>query len=445
MLSDSDVRRIIDAALAASKASETEVTIFEGDTALTRFANNEIHQNVAESDASLVVRVAVGKKVGVASLNRADEAGARHAVERAMELARFQVENADYAGMPGAVPAQRLNGVARGTVDCGPQGRAKGVEAVVRRSLEAGMVAAGAFSTNLNRVTIGNSHGLFQQHESTDANLNTVVMGDDSSGYADHTAMDASEIDADALGQRAVRKAIQGRSPRNVDPGEYTVVLEEPAVNDMLDFFSGEGFSALTVQEGRSFMAGHIGERVMGENITIWDDGLASDTIALPFDYEGTPRQRVELITNGVAVSAVYDSQTAAKDKRPSTGHALPAGVTWGPLPLHMHLAPGTASYDDLIAGVKRGILVTRFWYTRTVHPLTVTVTGMTRDGTFLIEDGQIVAPVRNLRFTQSYLEAFRNVEAIGAATRLQREFGGGNRVPALRIAGWKFTGGTQY
>ncbi len=445
MLTDSAIRSIVDAVMVAAKADEAEVTIFEGDSALTRFANNEIHQNVAEQDASLLVRVAQGKRVGVASLNRADPAGARLAAERAAELARFQVENPDYAGMPGPSPASATRGVAPGTLTFGPDQRAAGVRAVVSQAMAAGLTAAGAFSTEHSRVTLANSHGALQQHESTHANLNTVIMSPTSSGFGDHTAVDVTEIDAEAIGARAVRKAVEGREPRSLEPGAYTVVLEEPAVADLLDFLSYEGFGAQAVQEGRSFMAGHLGQQVAGANVSIWDDGLANDTLTMPFDFEGVPRLRVDLIRDGVAVGAVYDRLTAAKEHRASTGHALPAGSTFGPIPLHLHLAAGTASYGDLVAGVKRGVLVTRFWYTRTVHPLTVTVTGMTRDGTFLIEDGRIVAAVRNLRFTQSYLEALRNVEAIGRDTKLVREFGGSNRVPALRIAGWNFTGGTEH
>ena len=445
MLTDSEVRRIVEVALAASKASETEITIFEGDSALTRFANNEIHQNVTERDTSLLVRVVFGKKVGVASLNRVDEAGVRLVVERASELARFQVDNPDYAGMPPVLPVTTVNGVAAGTVAFGPDRRAAAVGVVVRRAMEHGLVAAGAFSTSLDRVTLANSHGVLLQHESTDANLNTVVMSDSSSGFADHTTMDASEIDAEAVAGRAVHKALQGQSPQALPSGDYTVVLEPPAVNDIVDFLAYEGFGAQAVQEERSFMSGRLGQQVVGPNITVWDDALAADTIPMPFDYEGVPKQRVALITNGVAIGPVYDMATAAKEGKQSTGHALPAGSTFGPMPLHLHLAPGDVSDAGLVAGVKRGVLVTRFWYTRTAHPLTVTVTGMTRDGTFLIEDGTIVAPVRNLRFTQGYLEALRNVDAIGRTTSLQREFGGGNRVPSLRINNWHFTGTTEH
>lgn len=444
MLSDNAVRSVVDSVMLAAKGSDVEVTLFESDESLTRFANNEIHQNVAEQDASLLVRVAQGKRVGVVSLNRADPEGARQATERAAELARHQVENPDYAGMPGAEPAGIAPGPAAGTLAFGADRRAHGVQAVVSQAMAVGLTAAGAFSTGHNRVTLANSNGAFQQHESTRANLNTVVMSATSSGFGDHTAADATEIDAEAVGARAVRKAVESQAPRSLEPGAFTVVLEEPAVADLLDFLAYEGFGAQAVQEGRSFMSGRFGQQVVGSNVSIWDDGLASDTLAMPFDYEGVPRQRVDLIRQGVAVSAVYDRATAAKEHRASTGHALPAGRTFGPIPLHLRLGPGTASVDDLLAGVERGVLVTRFWYTRTVHPLTVTVTGMTRDGTFLVEDGRVVGAVRNLRFTQSYLEALRNVEAIGRDTKLVREFGGANRVPALRIAGWNFTGSTE-
>ena len=222
-------------------------------------------------------------------------------------------------------------------------------------------------------------------------------------------------------------------------------MLDEPAVCDIVDFLAYLGFGALAVQEGRSFMAGHIGEKVLGDNITVWDDGLAADTIPFPFDFEGVPKQRVNLVTNGIAKGLVYDTNTALKDGVASTGHGLPAGNTFGPVPRNLFLAPGTASKEELIRSVKRGIFITRFWYTRTVHPLSITVTGMTRDGTFLIENGEIVAPVRNLRFTQSYVEALNHVDLLGKDAKLQKDMFAYNRVPALKIAKWNFTGVTEY
>jgi len=445
MLTEPEIKRALDAALAHSRADQTEVLLFETDAALTRFANNEIHQNVAERDASLLVRLVVGRKIGVASLNRTDEAGARLAVDRASELARFQVDNPDFQSLPGPKPVSPANGYSEATAAFNPEDRARGVAVIVRRALENNLVAAGAFSTNVSQVALANSLGVYRHHRSTHGDLTTVIMSEDSSGYAGQVAMDARDIDPDAVTRVAVDKALRGRNPQAAEPGDYEVVLDEHAVCDVIDFFGYLGFGAKAVQEGRSFMSGRLGERVLGENISIWDDGLAADTIPMPFDYEGVPRRRVELIRDGKAAGIVYDTVTAAKDGKESTGHGLPAGSTFGPVPAHLHLGTGTATKEDLIASVRRGIWVTRFWYTRTVHPLSITVTGMTRDGTFLIENGEIVAPVRNLRFTQSYVEALNSVDLIGREATLEHDFMGFNRVPALKIAKWTFTGATEY
>lgn len=445
MLTEAELRRIADLALAHSKADQTEVLVFDSDSSLTRFANNEIHQNVAERDTGLLVRAVLGKKIGVASLNRTDEAGVRLAVERAAELARFQIDDPEFRSLPSPRAFPRAQGYSERTAAYTPEERARAVGVIVRRAMEQGLVAAGAFSTSIEQMAVANSLGVFCHHASTEANLSTVVMSDSSSGYADRLSRDVDEVDAEAVALEAVDKALRGRNPQSLEPGEYEVVLEEYAVSDVLDFLADLGFSALAVQEERSFMAGRLGQRVMGENVSIWDDGLASDTVPMPFDYEGVPKQRVDLIQQGVARGVVYDTATANREGRESTGHGLPAGSTYGPAPMHLHLAPGSASKEELVRSVRRGLLVTRFWYTRTVHPLSVTVTGMTRDGTFLIEDGEIVAPVRNLRFTQSYLDALGHVELIGRATGLKRTMFSFNRVPALKITRWSFTGATEY
>lgn len=445
MLTEAELRRLFDVALAHSTADQTEIVLFDTDAALTRFANNEIHQNVAERDTALLVRAVLGRKVGVASLNRGDEAGVRLAVDRAVELARFQIENPDLRSLPGPKPASQVNAYAEATAACTPERRARAVEIVVQRALEQGLVVAGAFSTGVTQVAVANSLGVFCHHTLTEANLSAVAMSDSSSGYADRLAQDVEEIDPEVVAQEVVSKALRGRDPRPLEPGAYEVVLEEYAVSDIVDFLAYLGFGAQAVQEERSFMAGRIGQRVMGENISIWDDGVASTTIPVPFDYEGVPKQRVDLVQAGIARGVVYDTVTAGRAGVESTGHGLPAGNTFGPVPTHLYLAPGAASREELIGSVKRGLLLTRFWYTRTVHPLTVTVTGMTRDGTFLIENGEVVAPVRNLRFTQSYLEALNNVDLIGRETWLKQTMFSYNRVPALKIARWNFTGATEY
>ena len=216
-------------------------------------------------------------------------------------------------------------------------------------------------------------------------------------------------------------------------------MLEEYAVAEMLEFMSYIGFSALAAQEERSFM--RHGERITGDAVSIWDDGLDPSGLPAPFDFEGVPKQRVDLIKNGVASGLVYDMQTATREGRASTGHGLPAPNTDGPFAVNLFMQPGATPKAELASEIKRGIWVTRFWYVRIVQPKASIITGMTREGTFLIEDGRITRPVKDLRFTQSMLEALEGTLAISRGTKLQiGEFIGASRVPALRLKAFTFT-----
>jgi PmbA protein len=212
---------------------------------------------------------------------------------------------------------------------------------------------------------------------------------------------------------------------------------------DLLDMLGYLGFSALAVQEERSFV--EIGRRIGSDLVSIVDDGAEPAGLPMAFDYEGVAKQRVTLVDGGVCRGVVYDAQTAARDGVRSTGHGLPAPNPYGPFPLNMLMEAGATPRDELVRGLDRGLLVTRFHYTNPVHPKLAIVTGMTRDGTFLVEGGRIVAPVRNLRFTQSYLEALGAVTAVSRERRTLKGFLGGSVVPALRIEAFTFTGATEH
>jgi predicted Zn-dependent protease len=208
------------------------------------------------------------------------------------------------------------------------------------------------------------------------------------------------------------------------------------------------GLGAVAMQEGRSFMVGKIGQQIVDPRVSIWDDGLDPAGIPTPFDFEGVPKQRVDFIEKGVARGVVYDSYRAGKEEdKESTGHALPAPNSMGPFPLNTFFAPGDATVEEMIESTERGVYVTRFHYTRPVEPTKLVITGMTRDGTFLIENGEIAYPVKNLRFTQSYLEALNNVEGIGREPQLLSGFSGLFRssIPALKLGGFNFTGATEF
>jgi PmbA protein len=429
--------------LSAVDADQAEVLIYGGTSALTRFANNYIHQNVQESDLNVRVRAVLGKKTGVAATDAVTPEGLRAVAERAVSLAKLQQENEHFTSLPGPQPIAPAPPPIAATAEYSAEQRASIVAAVCAAATKANLVAAGAFRTGESESAVMNSLDVWAYHADTAADINTVVMGETSSGYAEVQTRDVGDIDGEAIAAEAVDKAQRGANPQALEPGEYDVILEEYAVADLMDFFALLSFGSQAFLEKRSFMTGRLGQKVMGENISIWDDGLSPEGFPSPFDAEGVPRQRVDFIENGVARDVVWDTYYGAMGGHPSTGHALPAGETYGAIPCNMFMGTGDATKEEMLASTKRGIWVSRFWYTRTVHPLQVILTGMTRDGTFLIEDGQIVASVNNLRFTQSYLEAMNNVEAIGRESRLMPHIGGACRVPALKIKDWHFTGAT--
>ena len=445
MLGEKEVKALADRALSMSEADQTEVGVFAPHSALTRFANNYIHQNVEQQDIDVRVRAVIGKKIGVASSNDVSEEGLRAVVGRALTLAKHQKENPDFQSLPGPQDTPSIEAFVERTARAGPEERAAVVATICEAAAGAGLTAAGAFRTSAAEMAVANSLGVFAYHRDTMADITTVVMGENGSGHAERVSLDVGDIDGAAVAKEAIEKAQRNVNQTDLEPGEYDVVFQEYAVADILDFFAYLSFGAQAYQEKRSFMAGRLGERVMGENISIWDDGLAAGDVPNPFDFEGVPKQRVDFVERGEARDVVWDSYTAGKEGRESTGHALPAGNTFGPVPANMHLATGDATLDEMVASTKRGVWVSRFWYTRPVHPLNVIVTGMTRDGTFLIEDGKVTAPIKNLRFTQSYLEAMNHVEAIGKTTTLHRAIIGVSRVPALKISGWTFTGVSEY
>ena len=434
--------RVIHAAEAAG-AGEAEALVAAGESALTRFANSEIHQNVASNEAFVNLRFVKGRRVGVASSGRVDEEGVRALVERAAAIAANVEELDDWAGLPSAdPPAELRDGWSEGTAHASPELRAEGVRAVIAASDEAGVTAFGSFSTEAEAIAVANSKGIRAAERRTSSQLLTVTMGpDNGTGYAEQCAVDATTIDAAAIGREAAERARTSANPVDIEPGDYPVVLHHYAVVDLLDMLGYLGFSALAVQEDRSFF--EPGKRVASPLVTITDDGRDTAGLPMGFDAEGVPKQRISLLDQGVCCEVVYDAQTAARDGRHSTGHGLTAPNPYGPFPTNMVMAGGDATFEELVGGLDRGLLVTRFHYTNPVHGKRVIITGMTRDGTFLVEGGKVVGPVRNLRFTMSYLDALANVEAVSSERRCIRGFLGGSVVPSVRLSSFSFTGAT--
>jgi predicted Zn-dependent protease len=426
-------------------ATEAEALVLAEDAALTRFANSQIHQNVAETNVTVNLRFVVGKRVGVASSGRTDAEGLRRLAEHAAAIAHVVEELEDWAGLPGPTSVEPADaGYSSTTAGASPEDRATGVREVIAAADAAGVTAFGSFSSGTETSAVANSNGVRVAGTRTVAQLLTVAMGPDGgSGYAEQAAVDIAAIDAGSIGREAAGKARATANAVAIDAGDYPVVLEEYAVVDLLDMLGYLGFSALAVQEERSFV--EIGRSIGSDLVSVVDDGHDPAGLPMAFDYEGVAKQRVLLLERGVCRGVVHDTQTAARDGVASTGHGLPAPNPWGPFPLNMVMAPGTERRDDLIAGLDRGLLVTRFHYTNPVHPKLAIITGMTRDGTFLVEGGRIVGPVRNLRFTQSYLEALACTVGVARERKTLKGFLGGVVVPAIRLEGWTFTGTTEH
>jgi predicted Zn-dependent protease len=427
----------------AAGAGEVEVLVSAGDSALTRFANSEIHQNVKSSEVFVNLRFVTGRRVGVASTGRVDHEGIRALVERAAAITANVEELEDWAGLPEAGPAA-LDPAAwsAGTATASPELRAEGVRAVIAAADEAGVTAYGSFSTDEEATAVATSKGIRAAERRTSSQLLVVTMGpDNGTGYGEQVSVDATKIDAPSIGREAAERARASRNPVDLAPGDYPVVLAQYAVVDLVDMLGYLGFSALAVAEDRSFW--EAGKRVASPLVTITDDAFDPAGLPAAFDAEGVPKQRLSLLDAGVCRDLAYDAQTAGRAGRASTGHGLPAPNTYGPFPTNMIMAAGDASMDELVGGLDRGLLVTRFHYTNPVHSKKVIITGMTRDGTFLVEGGRVVGPVRNLRFTMSYLDALANVEAVSAERRCIRGFMGASVVPALRLSSFSFTGAT--
>jgi len=445
MRGEKEIRTILEQVLSLSKADQTEVIFTGRDSHLTRFANSYIHQNVSESNAELRVRVIVGKRVGVASTNDLSGDGLRKVVESAQMVVRFQPERLDFQSLPGPSTVSSVVSFSERTASFSPKERACTVGLICKRAQSEGLIASGAFTTARREVAIANSLGLFAYYPSTLADLNTVIMGEDSSGYASRTAWDVGKIDTDQAGREAMDKALSSRKPVGIEPGTYTVILEEYAITEIVGYMSYLGFSALAVQEGRSFMAGKLGQQIVDARISITDDGLDATGLPMPFDFEGVPKQCVEIVKNGIANAVVYDSYTAQREGKKSTGHSLPAPNTFGPFASNLFMSVGSSSKEEMLKSTQKGLWVTRFHYVRPVHPLKVILTGMTRDGTFLIENGQLTRAVKNLRFTQSMLDALSNVEMIGSTAQVASDFMGAICVPALKVRDFHFTGVTEF
>lgn len=445
MFGQDKFEELLKRALRASEAPDTEIVIYAMDEYLTRFANNGIHQNVAETNVMVYFRAIDGKRAGQAVTGNLTEEGLKEAAERALLHAQRQREDPDFPGLPEPEPIPHVQAIDGETIEFSPVERAEAVGVICKLAAEQGVKAFGAFTTSTVEIGMASSRGVMAYHPATRVDLQTVIMGENGSGQAHESGWKVAEVNAERVGREAIEKAIRAQNPQGIEPGQYTVVLDPYTTEDILTWLDFAGMSALTVQEGRSWMNDRVGKQIMSPLVSIWDDGNDPTGIPMPIGFDGLPRQRVTVVDKGVIGEPVYDYATAKKEGKSSTGHTLPPFIPpWlrGPHPFNLFMAPGETSVEEMIASTGRGLYITRFWYTRLVHPRDCVLTGMTRDGVMMIEDGKLTFPVKNLRFTQSYVEAMANVEAVGNTSKLlMGNYGFTFHAPALKIRDFTFTG----
>jgi len=429
---------IVEKALELSPADQTEAVLMGEQTWLTRFTESVINQNIAQEQMTLVVTAVNDKKVGLASTNDLSAEGIEGAVEKANEISRLQPPDERFKNFPSTIEAPKLKRTVHVEANTlyGPADMARVVDGIASMAGKKELSASGAFRHDINTVAVANSRGVRQIGQSGKGELSLTMVGpgEQQSGYAIGCHPDPALIDYRKVAARAIDKAARNVDPVTLPDGQYTVILEPPAVGQLLLFLGFLGFGGRTMMQRRSFLSGKTGEIITGENITITDEPDNPRFGSLLFDYEGVPKKKITPIDHGKAGEAAYDSYYANIMGVAPTGHAVQPNNAYGPYPKNLTLAPGDTTREEMIASTERGVLITHFWYINFLNPMRTMITGTTFDGTFLIENGQIGPAVKNMRTNQSILEAFANVEMISKSRMLYPQFASMMLVPAMKI-----------
>jgi len=437
LLSREQAKSLADRVLALSTAEQTRVVMVSTWSGNTRFADARITTSGGVTDTTLTITVAIGKRQASSSTNVLDEAALKRTVDLAIQLARLSPEDPELLPELGPQTYQAVSAFVEGTADLDPEARAAAVRRTIAAATAAGKPAgqiftAGFLEANARVTAVATSNGLFAYHRSTDADYSVTARTSDGtgSGWARAGARDWSAIDAASIGRIAAQKAVASRNPQTIEPGLYTAVLEPQAVNDLIPLLAS-ALAARSADEGRSPFSkpgggNRIGEKVADERVTLYSDPTDRGLLGAPFDVQGLPVGRTVWIEKGILKNLAYTRFWAQKQGVPPTGGPLAGGLA---------LSGGTKSTEEIIAGCSRGILVTHFFYIRSLDPRTMLQTGLTRDGTFLIENGKITRSLKNFRWNESPLLMLNRLEDIGRPEPTEA----GRLMPTLRVRDFNF------
>lgn len=424
---------------------EGEVLISASDRALTRFANNVVTQNVYSETIEISLRLLQGQKVSRVSTNNPD-GDVSELITRATEILEYQPDNPELLPLPEKQLYRVINRYDPKVKEFGPAQKGEVLKEVCLLCKEKNLSGNGALSNNVESTHIANSKGVSAYHEFTTLEFNLIVKTPSSTGRTNFLSHRLDELNHEDLTKRAIKNALDSQEPIEVEANKYDVILEPLALDSIITFLCIYGFSTLAILENRNCLADKLGKQIFSNLVSISDDAYHPKIIGIPFDYEGMPKKIVPLIENGVFSNIVHDRKTAKKANRDSTGHALPEPNVYGPIPMNIVFKEGSSSLEEMIKNTKEGLLIKDFHYCNLTDHYNLILTGMTRHGTFLIKNGKIDKPVKNMRFTQSIISALNNVEAVSRETiSVNTFFGSGMVLPAVKIREFNFSSTTTF
>jgi PmbA protein len=439
---------IVERALSLAEGDEADAFCILSDRSLTRFAESRLHQNMAERSASLTIRVIVDGRSGVASTSSVDPEAIGRAAALARTLATRGERDPAFRGLHRSAPRASGDSFDEETAALTPRAKAESLVRIFDQEKPAGIRFAGSWATGSSAVATGNSHGVRQSAPATVSDASFIALTEDTSGFATGISRAFRGTRVQDLAREASHKALLSRgTTAGIPTGAVTVILEPPALAEIFEWLNTIAFNGQSMIDGSSFMSGNLGKAFLGENVSILDDAGEPELLPFPFDMEGLPKRRVPLVERGVIRTPLVDRYAADRLGVEPTASAASLGSEEHGIGLHLTMDGGRSSVEEMIAATERGIWITRFHYLNgLLDPKSAMMTGMTRDGTFLIEDGRLAGRLPNLRWTQSIVEAFRSIAELGRERRAVGAFWnplGGTLLPAARIHGWRITGQT--
>ncbi|MBA7513830.1 hypothetical protein ES705_05848 [subsurface metagenome] len=428
------------------KNYDFETIVSGGKSELTRFAESYIHQNVAETNLNLIVKVINEDRIGAVQMNSIDDQTISKNIEKTIEVTKI-TPKLDYHYRLLTPQSYKIKSkYSERTANFTPLNRAQLVKQLIKEVNKKGYEAAGAFKTEESTLLVANSEGVFAFDRETMVDFNCVITRDNSTAHASFIDSDINNFNINKITGELLETAFKNVEQIEIEPGVYTVILSPEAVSDILNYTGYTAFNGKMIMEGKSFVCNNRGKKIFPETITVSDDPFNKLTLPIPFDLVGYPREKIDLIKDGVIKDGVYDHLTALKYNKKCTGNTLPPEhASFGALPFNLVMKKGSNSVEEMISSTKKGIYISRFHYVNILNPMSVQLTGMTRDGTFLIEGGKLGRAIKNMRFNTSVIDMLKAVDMISKERQTKSGFIGPVVAPYLRTNNFTFSSKTSF